>query len=114
LGFYDLWKAEMGKEKFQEWRENGRISIFHYGEGRDLPLAFDLMEDAAAYEAFPSVRRLGLIFHGVNDPVVPVAQSRRFAAGRANIQLVEFQSGHELTDVLDDMWREARAFLLAH
>jgi pimeloyl-ACP methyl ester carboxylesterase len=114
FGFYDLWQAEMGKEKFQEWRENRTISIFHYGEGKEAPLAFDLMEDAARYEAFPNVRQLGLIFHGVNDPVVAVAQSRRFAAARDNIQLLEFQSGHELTDVLDDMWSEARAFLVAH
>jgi len=113
FGFYDLWQAEMGEEKFQKWRENGTISIFHYGEGKDLPLAFDLMEDAARYEAFPNLRQLGLIFHGVDDRVVPVNQSRGFVAGRKNIQLLEFQSGHEMTDVLDDMWSVARAFLVA-
>ncbi len=113
FGFSDLWKREMGEEKFNRWRENGTVPIFHYGEGRELPLAFDLMADAEVYETFPDVRQLGLIFHGVDDQVVPVAQSRRFAAGRENIRLLEFRSGHELTDVLNDMWTAARVFLLA-
>jgi pimeloyl-ACP methyl ester carboxylesterase len=113
FGFYDLWKAEMGEERFQSWRENGTIPVFHYGEGRELPLSFDLMEDAAGYESFPDFVQPALIFHGVDDPVVPVANSRRYAAGRPNIHLLEFRSGHELTDVLDDMWLSAREFLLA-
>jgi pimeloyl-ACP methyl ester carboxylesterase len=113
FGFYDLWRAEIGEEKLQTWRENGAIPIFHYGEDKEMPLAFDLMEDAAAYEGFPDVRQPALIFHGVDDPLVPVAQSRSYAAARANIHLVEFRSGHELTDVLDDMWLEAKGFLLA-
>jgi pimeloyl-ACP methyl ester carboxylesterase len=113
FGFYDLWRAEMGEENFQIWRENGTISIFHYGEGKEMPLGFDLVEDASQYEGFPDFRQPGLIFHGLDDSVVPIARSRQFATGRENIHLLEFRSSHELTDVLDDMWPAAREFLLA-
>jgi pimeloyl-ACP methyl ester carboxylesterase len=113
FGFYDLWRMEMGEERLRAWRENGSIPVFHYGEGREVPMAFNLMEDAAGYAAFPDFHQAGLIFHGINDPVVPVLQSRRYAAARPNIHLLEFRSGHELTDVLDDMWLSARPFLLA-
>jgi uncharacterized protein len=113
FGFYDLWRAEMGEERFQAWRENGSIPVFHYGQGRELRLAFELMEDAAVYEGFPDFRQPGLIFHGVDDTVVPIANSRRYAMGRENIHLLEMRSGHELTDVLDGMWLRARPFLLA-
>jgi hypothetical protein len=43
---------------------------------------------------------------------VPIEQSRRYAASHPNIRLLEFRSGHELTDVLADMWQAAREFLL--
>jgi pimeloyl-ACP methyl ester carboxylesterase len=113
FGFYNLWTAELGNEKLRIWRENGTISIFHYGNEKEMALAFDLMEDAARFEAFPDVRQPGLIFHGIDDPLVPISQSRSFAAGRKNIQLLEFRSGHELTNVLEDMWQATREFLLA-
>jgi pimeloyl-ACP methyl ester carboxylesterase len=113
FGFGEIWAKELGQEKLKIWRENGTIPVFHYGEGREMPLAFELMEDSSRYEAFPDVRQMGLILHGTEDPLVPIAQSRRFAAVRPNIRLLEFRSGHELTDVLDDMWLAARDFLLA-
>jgi uncharacterized protein len=112
FGFYDLWKNELGQEKLLVWREIGVIPIFHYGEHKELPLAYGLMEDSCKYEAFPDVQQPGLILHGIDDPVVPISHSRNFVSSRANIQLLEFQSGHELTDVLDDMWVAAKDFLL--
>ncbi len=113
FGLHALWTQELGQEKLATWRNNGTIPVFHYGEGKELPLAFNLMEDAAQYEPSPDIRQPGLIFHGLNDPVVPVGCSRSYAANRPNIQLLEFRSGHELTDVLDDMWMATRDFMVA-
>jgi predicted esterase YcpF (UPF0227 family) len=59
FGFYNLWKAEMGEERLRTWRENGEMPIFHYGEDKDMPLAFDLMEDAAGYASFPDFYQPG-------------------------------------------------------
>jgi pimeloyl-ACP methyl ester carboxylesterase len=112
FGFHDLWTRELGPERVKMWRENGTIPVFHYGEGREIPLAFDLLRDAARYEAFPEISQAGLIFHGVDDPLVPIAQSRSYVAARPNVRLLEFRSGHELTDVLDDMWLAAKDFML--
>ena len=112
FGFHDLRTKEISQERLETWRKNGTISVFHYGEGKEVPLAFDLMEDAVRFKAFPDVRQPGLLFHGIEDPLVPVEQSRRYVANRSNILLKEFRSGHELTDVSDDMWRTTRQFLL--
>jgi pimeloyl-ACP methyl ester carboxylesterase len=112
FGFHDLWTREVGQEKLESWRKNGTIPTFHYGEGKEMSLAYDLMEDAARFEAFPDIRQPGLLFHGVDDPLVPIAQSRTYVASHLNIHLLEFRSGHELTDVLDDMWAASRDFLL--
>jgi hypothetical protein len=110
FGFHDLWTREVGPEKLETWRKNGTISVFHYGEGRELPLSYRLMEDAAQFEAFPEIRQPGLLFHGVNDPLVPIDQSRRYALGHPNIHFLEFRSGHELTDVLEEMWTATEEF----
>jgi hypothetical protein len=57
------------------------------------------------------VRVPTLIVHGVNDPVVDVELSRRFAAGKRHVRLVEVDDGHELAASLDRIKTEADSFL---
>ena len=111
FAFHRLWTRELGKEKLDIWREKGSILIFHYGAGRDVPLAFDLMEDAARFEPFPDFEQPGLIFHGSKDTVVPLRLSAGFAAAHPNIRLVGLNSGHELTDVLEEIWQASTDFV---
>src|SRR5581483_1750597 len=51
--FYELWRRELGPQRMAAWRETGSIAVFNYAEGRELPLGYSLMEDAAGYESFP-------------------------------------------------------------
>lgn len=88
------------------------MSVFHYGEQREVPISYDLMEDAGRYEAFPEFSQPALLFHGEQDPVVPIRLSSAFAESHPNARLVRLQSGHELTDVLPTIWEESRQFLL--
>ncbi len=111
FAFHQLWTAELGQEKLDSWKEKGSILVFHYGEGRDVPLAFDLMEDAARFEPFPDFQQPGLIFHGTKDTVVPLRLSEGFAASHPNIRLVGLNSAHELTDVLEEIWRASTDFV---
>jgi pimeloyl-ACP methyl ester carboxylesterase len=112
FGFQSLWEKELGSQKMAEWRKKGTISVFHYGQGGQMDLSYGLMRDAEIYEDYPEVSAPCLIFHGVRDPVVPVAVSEKFALGRSNVRLVELESGHELTDVLDEIWKESKPFLM--
>jgi uncharacterized protein len=114
FGFHELWTASMGPEQLAQWRENGSLPVFHYGEGREIPLGYQFVSDAARFEGFPQVAQPVLIFHGDKDPVVPVAQSIEFVERNPQVKLVRFpQSGHELTDVLPQMWSATESFLLA-
>ena len=45
------------------------------------------------------------------DEVVPAALSEAFAKGHPNVELRLFDSGHELTDVLDELWASTAEFL---
>lgn len=110
--FHQLWIDELGPERLRVWRENTTIPVFHYGEQRDVCIRYELIEDAARYPAFPDFRQPALIFHGTQDPVVPIQYSSRFAQEHQNVRLVKLESGHELTDVMDEIWLKAQRFLL--
>ena len=110
FGFARRWAATLGEEKLDGWRRTGFLEMYHYGEKRELPLRYKLMEDGSAYEDYPDVRQPALIFHGAHDAVVPVEYSREFAASRAHVRLEVLDSDHELLNVLDRMWEATRRF----
>ncbi len=62
-------------------------------------------------EAVPDFHQRALILHGTEDSVVPSQVSHDFALEHAHVRLALFKSGHELTDVLEGLWREASGFL---
>lgn len=109
--FHNLWISEMNPAELAQWKQNGTLSVFHYGAGRNLPVSYGLLEDAAKYEPFPDVRQPVLIFHGTRDKSVPLEYSIRFQSKHPNACLVQAESGHELTDVLDLIWDECKKFL---
>lgn len=111
--FFELWTAMLGPEKMDAWRKSGSLPILHYGEGREMPIGYQLIANASSYPAFPDFQQPTLLFHGTQDPVVPVQYSASFAGRHPNVKLITFDSGHELTDVLEPMWEETRSFLLA-
>ncbi len=109
--FREHWVEVMGKEDFVRWKETGGTMVFHYGESREVPLGYQLMQDAEKYEACPDFDQPCLIFHGTEDPVVPIQFSEDFAARHPNVELVRLQSGHEMTDVLGIIWAKAWPYL---
>jgi len=110
--FHELWMAGMGRNELESWRETGWLPIFHYGEAREVRIGYQLMEDAAGYESWPNFLQPALIFHGTEDRHVPVEYSAEFVGNHPNARLIRMNSGHELTDVLDEIWERARTFIL--
>ncbi|HEY1949506.1 MAG TPA: YqiA/YcfP family alpha/beta fold hydrolase [Bryobacteraceae bacterium] len=113
FGFYQLWVDELGPERLRAWEETNALAVFHYGEGRAMPVAFEMLRDSRQFPAFPNFSQPGLVLHGVADSVVPVQKSIEFAATHRNVRLIQFPSNHELTDVLDGMWNASKEFLLS-
>lgn len=111
FGFHERWPKMMGEEKFRTWKETGEMELYHYGDKAPRKLGWQLAEDAAMWEATPEFTQPALIFHGENDMTVPVASSVAFAAAHANVKLQIFDAGHELTEVMDEMWTQTAAFL---
>ena len=112
FGFYQLWVAELGPERLAAWQREGTLPVFHYQQGREIPLSYRFLEDARELSPFPDMQQPGLIFHGNRDSVVPIEQSLAFVRIHPGTQLVRVESGHELTDVLESVWYQAEKFLL--
>ena len=109
--FYHLWMEQLGAEGMERWRTEGRLSVFHYADGRERPVGYQLMEDARQYSPFPDFPQPALIFHGNQDQTVPVDFSVEFARTHPNAELIRINSGHELTDALDPIWQKIKPFL---
>jgi len=109
--FLKRWTATLGPAALKKWRASGSLEVFHYGQGRTVPLGYQLIEDAEQYEEYPDVSQPVLIFHGKNDASVPVEYSEEFAKRHPQVKLHVLNSDHELLNVLDDMWMETSAFL---
>jgi len=112
FAFARLWADTLGVARVAEWRREGFMDVFHYGEGRNRRLGCQLLDDAARYEDYPEIRQPALIFHGAHDEVVPPRSSELFAASRPNVHLEILDSGHDLLNVLDYMAPIVAAFLM--
>lgn len=109
--FPQRWRERYTPEQLEEWKRRGSTPVFHYGENRELELGYQLIDDSAKYEDEPEVRQPTLIFHGMRDTVVPHKVSEQFCETHPNAQLRLFDSGHELTDIVEPMWKIACEFL---
>lgn len=109
--FPKRWRERYPEEELEAWLRTGSAGVYHYGYKEERELSYDLIEDAQQYEGEPDFRQPGLIFHGIHDPVVPVELSEEFARMHPAVTLLKFDSGHELTDVLEPMWAAVEKFL---
>ena len=51
------------------------------------------------------------MIHGRHDQSVDHRLSVRFAEGRPNVELILYDSDHQLLDVLEPMWERVREFV---
>jgi len=109
--FLQRWRERLSAPEIEQWKREGSIPIFHYGSKTEQRLGYQFLEDAAQYEAAPDFHQRALILHGSDDTVVPSRVSHDFALEHTRVRLVLFKSGHELTDVLEGLWRETAGFL---
>ncbi len=111
FGLARRWADWLDEATMRNWREQGRREVFHYGEERVRRIGYSLIADGLAYEDFPDVRQPALVFHGRNDDTVDYRLSVSFAQGRSNVELVLFDSDHQLLSVLEPLWERVREFV---
>ena len=111
FGFARRWAESLGEQTMREWRERGWRPIYHYGEKQEGRIGYGLLGDGLQYEEFPEVRQPALVLHGRRDQAVDHQLSVRFAGDRSNVELILYDSDHQLLDVLEPMWERVRDFV---
>jgi len=109
--FPSRWRQRYSSQELARWQQDGSVPVFHYGYNREIPLGYQIMEDSRNYEDEPEFAQPALVLHGRWDTVVPAEISTAYATRHPNVILRLFDSGHELTDVLEDLWEETSTFL---
>lgn len=109
--FPSRWRKRFAGEEMAEWQRAGTKPFFHYAFKADRSLGYQFVEDAVQFEDEPDFHQPALILHGTRDDVVPAEVSVQFANSHPNARIQLVESGHELTDVLDQLWNQTAAFL---
>ncbi|MBD2195633.1 MULTISPECIES: YqiA/YcfP family alpha/beta fold hydrolase [Calothrix] len=111
FGFLSHWLAKLGEEKIQRWQQEKYLPVYHYKEGRELPLHYDFLIDAAQYQENGLKRPIPtLILHGTEDEVIPISASREYARLRPWVELIELDSDHSLGNVTEEIWQAIHRF----
>jgi len=113
--FAERWRARLGAEGWERWMNGAWLETQDYTTGGVARVHADFAIEAEAIDAagggWPDVRVPTLILHGLHDDVVPIESSRRFAAGKRHVRLIELEDGHELLVTLPVVLAEIERFL---
>lgn len=105
------WQQILGQEVIGRWRQERELEVDHYAYGRKERIGFGFYLDSLGHPPYPNVTCPGLALHGIHDVEVPVGTSRKFVSLSPSVRLLELESDHGLTDVLDVLWEESSRFL---
>ena len=111
FGFASRWEAQLGADVMAHWRRHGVMPITHYGRERQELLSVALLDDARRYPDEPDPNVPALVVAGRFDDAVPLESVEAFAGKRRERELVVFDAGHQLTEVLDPLWERIGGFL---
>lgn len=110
--FLTQWVPRLGDATLAQWRQEGVLSVYHYGSQAQRPLYYGFLEDAQGYDDSTLQGQIPtLICHGLYDDVIAIEASRAYAAHRPWVRLVELPSDHLLADVEAEIWQALGTFL---
>jgi pimeloyl-ACP methyl ester carboxylesterase len=103
------WPAIVGREAMGRWQRDGWLPC-QDAHGRWVPVHWGFIEQARRQPAWPQVPCPTLIVHGRYDEIVPIDSSRRYAATRASVELLELDDDHSLTASIGRICDEVARF----
>ena len=106
------WAETFGEDKVAEWRTRGHAEVYHYAT-RDCAVCRSICSTIPPrHPGCPRCPAAGAHLSRHQDNVVPISASETWINENQQARLLPVESGHELLDVLETIWDQARAFLL--
>lgn len=102
----ERWPDIVGIDAFDRWREFGSLEM-EDARGEAVPVHWGFIEDAMDHPAVPQPQCPITIVHGIDDVVVPIESSRKFAR-RESVKLVEVDDDHGLANSIDIIFEACR------
>ena len=90
-------RARLGEDGIERWLEQGHL-MFPNAEGLDVPVHAAFLMETCALPQRPSVTAPTLLLHGRHDDLIPIVSSREYAREHANVELIELDADHALSD----------------
>lgn len=104
--FLNHWLPKIGDRQLNTWQNTYYLPIYHHALKNLSPLHYNFVVDARRYPLAQIDRVLPtIIIHGINDDVIPISASRDFRNDRHWVELLEWESDHQLTNVSDRIWQ---------
>lgn len=106
FGLERRWQNLWGPDALERWRKDGFLDVHHYAYDKEVRLDVGFLDDALSYQTDGLVVNVPtLVVHGEHDDVVPIEESRRFAAENVgHVDLHELNDDHFLMADLDSVW----------
>ncbi|WP_310411162.1 YqiA/YcfP family alpha/beta fold hydrolase [Chamaesiphon sp. OTE_8_metabat_110] len=109
--FLNHWLPKIGDRQLSSWKNTYYLPIYHHALKNLSPLHYNFVVDAHRYPLSQIDRALPtLIIHGIDDDVIPISASRDFSKQRHWVELMEYSSDHQLTNVTDRIWQKVCDF----
>ncbi len=99
----------------EEWKRSGEVIIQHNRFKKPLGLQYAFYQDLIQYPP-PDFNKVVfslpiVIFHGINDKIIPITWSREFSRKQDSVSLFELEADHQLLKQMLPIWNEVKAFL---
>jgi uncharacterized protein len=111
FGFLTYWLPRLGDPLLAQWRSQQWLSVYHHGTQKVESIHYNFVTDLQQYNEIQLTRSIPtLILHGTQDEVIPIQASRDFAAQRSQVELVEVEDDHALTQLPEALWQQIETF----
>ena len=108
-----LWQDGITDEQLKTWQDTGFQDTFHYGYNKNMKLQYEFYTNLFTHNDHTFKRKIPcLIFHGMNDTVVPISLSEEYVKSNQQSQLISLDDDHSVNKYLDKMWDMSVEFIL--